>query len=131
PAHAQPAPNARPTGGAVTAGSASIAASPNTTTISQSTQRAAINWQSFDIGSQQAVQFRQPSPSAMTLNRVVGPNPSQIAGRIDANGQVVITNQSGVTFYRGSQVNTAGLMVTAAGISNANFMAGRMVFDRA
>src|SRR5581483_1832661 len=79
PAHAQPAPNARPTGGAVTAGSASIAASPNTTTISQSTQRAAINWQSFDIGSQQAVQFRQPSPSAMTLNRVIGPNPSQIA----------------------------------------------------
>ena len=77
------------------------------------------------------MQFQQPSASAVALNRVIGPNPSQIAGRIDANGQVVLTNQSGVMFYRGSQVNTAGLMVSAAGISNANFMAGRMVFDQA
>jgi filamentous hemagglutinin family protein len=131
PAHAQPAPNARPGGGNVVAGAATIATSANTTTIDQSTQRAAINWQSFNIGSQQTVQFQQPSSSSVALNRVVGPNPSQIAGRIDANGQVVITNQSGVTFYKGSQVNTAGLMVSAAGIGNANFMAGRMVFDQA
>ena len=131
PAHAQPAPNARPTGGSVVAGAATIATSPTTTTIDQSTQRAAINWQSFDIGSQQTVQFEQPSSSAVALNRVVGPDPSEIAGRIDANGQVVITNQSGVVFYKGSQVNTAGLMVSAAGIGNADFMAGRMVFDQA
>ncbi len=130
-AHAQPAPNARPSGGSVVAGSATIAQSSTTTTIDQSTQRAAINWQSFDIGSQQTVQFEQPSSSAIALNRVVGPNPSEIAGRIDANGQVLITNQSGVVFYKGSQVNTAGLMVSAAGIGNANFMAGRMVFDQA
>jgi len=129
--HAQPALNAQPSGGAVVAGSATIAQSATKTTIQQATQRAAINWQSFNIGSQQTVQFQQPATSSVALNRVVGPNPSQIAGRIDANGQVIITNQSGVTFYRGAQVNTAGLMVTAAGISNSNFMAGRMVFDQA
>jgi filamentous hemagglutinin family protein len=131
PAHAQVAPNARPVGGSVVAGTATISQRPNTTTIDQSTQRAAINWQSFNIGSQQSVQFQQPSSSAVALNRVIGPNPSQIAGRIDANGQVIITNQSGVVFYKGSQVNTAGLMVSAAGITNANFMAGKMVFDQA
>jgi filamentous hemagglutinin family protein len=131
PAQAQPAPNARPAGGSVVAGAATFAQSPTVTTVDQSTQRAAINWQSFNVGSQQTVQFQQPSASAVVLNRVVGPNPSQIAGQIDANGQVVITNQSGVMFYKGSQVNTAGLMVSAAGISTANFMAGRMVFDKA
>ena len=131
PAHSQPAPNARPTGGNVVSGGATISQSPTITTIDQSSQRAVINWQGFNIGSQQAVQFDQPNASAVVLNRVVGPNPSAIAGRIDANGQVVITNQSGVMFYKGSQVNTAGLMVSAAGISNQNFMAGRMVFDRA
>jgi filamentous hemagglutinin family protein len=131
PAQAQPAPNARPTGGSVVAGSATISQSPATTTIDQTSQRAAINWQSFNIGSQQTVQFDQPSSSSVVLNRIVGPNPSEIAGRIDANGQVVITNQSGVVFYKGSQVNSAGLMVSAAGIGNANFMAGRMVFDQA
>ncbi|HUB12425.1 MAG TPA: filamentous hemagglutinin N-terminal domain-containing protein, partial [Acetobacteraceae bacterium] len=135
PANAQPGPNAQPSGGAVVAGTAAIARSATATTISQSTQRAAIDWQNFDIGSQQTVQFQPSSPSISapsmaTLNRVIGPNPSQIAGRIASPGQVIITNQSGVTFFRGAQINTAGLMVTAAGISNANFMAGRMVFDQ-
>ena len=66
----------------------------------------------------------------MTLNRVVGPDPSRIAGHIDANGQVVLVNQSGVTFFKGAQVNTTGLMVSAIGITNSNFMAGKMVFDQ-
>src|SRR5579859_3683383 len=94
PSQAQPAPNARPTGGVVTAGMASISQSTSTTTIAQSSQRAVVNWQSFNVGSQQTVQFQQPSASSMTLNRVVGPDPSQIAGKIDANGQVVLVNQS-------------------------------------
>ncbi len=131
PSYAQPAPNARPSGGNVVAGAATIAQSATTTTIDQTTQRAAINWQSFNIGSRQSVQFDQPSSSAVVLDRVVGPNPSEIAGQIDANGQVVIVNQSGVLFYKGAQVNTAGLMVSAAGIGNANFMAGRMAFNQA
>ncbi len=130
PGRAQPAPNARPSGGVVTAGSATIGSSPSTTTITQSSQLAAINWQSFDVGAQQTVDFVQPSSSAMALNRVIGPNPSQIAGRIDANGQIILINQSGVIFYQGAQVNSAGLIVSAAGMSDANFMAGKLVFDQ-
>jgi filamentous hemagglutinin family protein len=131
PALAQLSPNARPTGGQVVAGQASIGQSATATTISQSSQRAAVNWQGFDVGSQQTVQFQQPSSSAVTLNRVVGPNPSEIAGRIQANGQLVVVNQSGVVFDSGAQVNAAGLVVSAAGISDKNFMAGKMVFDQA
>jgi filamentous hemagglutinin family protein len=130
PAHAQPAPNARPLGGTVVGGAASISNTTNNTAINQSTQRAAVNWNSFNVGSQQSVTFNQPNASAVTLNRVTGPDPSQIAGRIDANGQIVLVNQSGVTFYKGAQVNANGLMVTAAGISNQNFMAGTMIFDQ-
>ena len=116
---AQPAPNARPTGGVGgRPGSATISTAPSTTTITQSSQRAAINWQSFNVGSQQTVDFVQPSSSAVALNRVVGPNPSQIAGQIDANGQIILINQSGVIFYKGAQVNTAGLIVSAAGMSD-------------
>src|SRR5215472_7087753 len=130
PAAAQPAPNARPTGGSVTAGSAAISRSATNTQIDQSTQRAAIDWRSFNVGSQQSVTFQQPSSSAVTLNRVTGPDPSQIAGRIDANGQVVLVNQSGVTFYKGAQVNAAGVMVSTADVANKNFMAGTMKFDQ-
>src|SRR4029077_3062615 len=102
----------------------------NNTRINQTTQRAAINWRSFDVGSQQSVTFKQPSASAVALNRVTGPDPSQIAGRIDANGQIILVNQSGVNFYKGAQINAAGVMVSAAGITNQNFMAGAMKFDQ-
>ena len=127
---AQPAPNARPVGGVVSAGVATIGRTESKTTIDQASQRAAIDWRSFNVGSQQSVQFNQPSTSAIALNRVVGPDPSQIAGRIDANGQIILVNQSGVTFFRGAQVNTSGLMVTAAGIGNGAFMAGSTKFDQ-
>jgi filamentous hemagglutinin family protein len=131
PAAAQPAPNARPAGGVVVAGTATITQSSSTTTIDQASQRAAVNWRSFNVGSQQTVDFVQPSSSAVTLNRVNDANPSEIAGRIDANGQVVIVNQSGVMFYQGAVVDTAGLIVSAAGISTTNFMNGAMHFNAA
>jgi len=127
---AQPAPTARPTGGQVVAGQASIAQTPARTTVNQASQRAAVDWKSFDVGSAHTVQFAQPGASAVTLNRVIGPNPSEIAGRIEANGQVVIVNQAGVLFHKGAQIDTAGLVATASGISNGNFMAGKMVFDQ-
>ncbi|MDB5379551.1 MAG: hypothetical protein JWR00_3997, partial [Rubritepida sp.] len=130
-AQAQPAPNARPQGGAVVAGSATIGGDAGRTVINQSTDRAAIDWQSFDIGRNQAVQFQQPGSTSVTLNRVISSNPSQIAGQITANGQVAIVNQSGVIFYQGSTVNAAGLVVSTANITNEAFMrGGRMNFDQ-
>ena len=130
PGIAQPAPTARPTGGQVVAGQASIAQTQARTTVTQVSQRAAVDWKSFDVGSAHTVQFAQPGVSAVTLNRVIGPNPSEIAGRIEANGQVVIVNQAGVLFHKGAQIDTAGLVATASGISTGNFMAGKMVFDQ-
>ncbi|MGH7070660.1 MAG: beta strand repeat-containing protein, partial [Acetobacteraceae bacterium] len=129
PARAQLAPDTQPTGGVVVAGSARIAASPTTTTVAQSSARAAVNWQSFNVGSRAAVNFVQPSASAVTLNRVLAPDPSVIAGHIHANGGIVITNGSGVVFTQGAEINAASVVVSAAGITNRNFMAGRMQFD--
>ena len=120
-----------PTGGQVVAGQAAIAQTANRTTITQSTNRAAIDWQQFDVGSQHTVQFVQPNQGSWTLNRVVGPDPSVIAGRIQANGGVAIVNQSGMVFAGGAQVDVGSLIASAANITNRNFMAGRMVFDGA
>ena len=131
PARAQPAPNARPTGGTVVGGSATINQSSTTNTlVTQSTQRGAINWQSFDVGASQSVTFAQPNSSAITLNRVEASQPSQVAGKISANGQLVIVNQSGVVFFPGSQVNAQSLVVSAAGIDPKQFMAGSLIFDQ-
>ena len=99
--------------------------------VRQTSDRAAINWQSFNVGSNASVNFQQPSAASWTLNRVTGPDPSVIAGRMTANGGVALVNQSGVVFAAGAQVNVGSLIASAANITDSNFMAGRMVFDGA
>ena len=82
---APPLPTQLPTGGKVSAGAASISQTGNVMTVTQGSQRAAVNWQSFDIGSQGTVNFVQPSSSSVILNRVLGGAPSQIFGKVNAN----------------------------------------------
>ena len=130
PAAAQVAPNARPQGGAVVAGKAGISQTATQTTIAQSSQRAAVDWKSFDVGSGQAVVFQQPNTGSITLNRVTGPDPSQIAGKIQANGQVVIVNQNGVAFSRGSQVDVQSLIISTANVSNSDPEEARSLLDK-
>jgi len=81
---------ALPTDGAVSAGSATISSGAGKTTINQSSQNAAINWQSFSIGKTEAVQFVQPNSNSVALNRVLGPDPSSILGSLTANGKVFL-----------------------------------------
>ncbi|MBN8892303.1 MAG: filamentous hemagglutinin N-terminal domain-containing protein, partial [Rhodospirillales bacterium] len=125
-----PAPTQLPTGGQVIAGQAGIATNGATMQVTQGTNQAAVNWQSFSVGSQATVKFAVPNSNSMTINRVVGPDPSVIAGRVSSNGQVVLTNQSGVTFTQGAQVDVQSLIVSAPGITEANAKAGRLVFDQ-
>jgi filamentous hemagglutinin family protein len=121
-------PATTPQGGNVVAGTASISQAGTNTTINQGSQNAAIDWQSFNVGANANVQFVQPNASAITLNRVVSSDPSIIAGVITANGQIVIINQSGVVFTKGSEVNAQSLLVATSNISNADFMAGKLNF---
>ena len=66
------APQQLPSGAKVVGGNASLNASGNSLQVNQSTTRAAIEWNSFNVGSDARVQFNQPSSSSVTLNRVVG-----------------------------------------------------------
>jgi filamentous hemagglutinin family protein len=127
---AQPAPNARPTGGNVVAGQATISMSPGTVNITSTTLQVVIEWQSFDVGSHQEVVFTGPSANATVLNRVTGPNPSQISGQLSSNGQVYVVNASGVTYYQGAEVDVSGFVSTSINISNQNFLGGQLVFDQ-
>ncbi|PUE10299.1 YDG domain-containing protein [Limnohabitans sp. T6-20] len=129
-AWAQPAANALPTGGAVVQGAASMAQSANQLNITQASQRAAINWQSFDIGSSAKVNVVQPNAQAVLLNRVLGQSPSQIFGQLQANGHVILVNPNGVLFGKDGSVNAGSFTASTLGISDADFMAGNMVYQR-
>lgn len=120
-----------PVGGVVTTGQAAIHTGGAITTITQTTNNVAINWQSFDIGVGQTVQFVQPGINSVALNRVLGADPSVILGNLNANGKVFLLNPNGILFGKGSSVNVAGLLASTMSITDANFAAGKYVFTNA
>src|ERR1019366_9117850 len=80
---------ANPIGGVVSAGQASISSAGNVLTVDQSSSKAVIDWRGFDIAPGETTQFKQPSSSAIALNRVNSNSPSQIFGTLTANGNIV------------------------------------------
>ena len=89
---------ALPTGGVVGGGSADISYAGGRVDITQSTQRAVIDWSSFNVGAGEAVQFNQPSVASIALNRIHDVNPSSSTAPLSANGQVWLVNPNGMMF---------------------------------
>lgn len=118
-----------PTNGSVVAGQASISQSGNQMTVKQTSDRAAIDWQSFNVGQGKSVDFVQPTSQSVALNRVLGSDVSVIQGRINANGQVFFVNPNGILFTPDAQVNTSGLVASTQNISTADFIAGKYTFS--
>ena len=120
--------NALPSGGQVQSGGALIDITGANMLIHQSTQRAAIDWKSFDVGRDTSIHFNQPNSAASTLNRITGADPSQIMGRIRAPGQVFISNGNGVYFGRSASVDVGSLVATTMNIDLEDFMNGQLRF---
>ena len=117
------------TGAVVTSGAADISRSGNVTNVNQSTDRAAINWQTFNIRPEETVNFNQPGVSSVTLNRVIGNERSVLEGALNANGQVFLLNSNGVFITRGASINTGGFLAGALNITDEDFNAGRYIFQ--
>ncbi|CAN5235758.1 hypothetical protein BH11PSE14_BH11PSE14_22300 [soil metagenome] len=126
-AHAQSAP----TGGVIAAGQANIAQNAATTTITQTSANVVINWQTFNIGANNTVQFIQPGASSIALNRVLGADPSVILGTLQSNGRVFLLNPNGILFGTGASVNVGGLVASTMKLSDSDFLAGRYAFSDA
>ena len=101
-----------PAGGKITFGSGSIQQTPSQLTIHQSSPQMALDWKSFNIGADKSVQFVQPSANAAAINRVTGIDASVIAGRLHANGTVVLINPDGVLFTPTAEVNVGSLVAS-------------------
>ncbi len=120
---------AGPAGGEVVGGSGSISQSGATTTIQQNTQNMALDWQSYNVDVNERVQYIQPNQSSLSLNRILSNSASQIRGRIDANGQVILVNPNGVFFTATSVVNVGGIIASGLDINTDDFMNGRYIFN--
>lgn len=115
---------AAPEGGEVVGGEGIIQQAGVETIINQATERMAIDWRSFDVAANERVEFIQPSSSSVALNRVLSNRGSEILGRIDANGQVILVNANGVVFGKDSVVNVGGMIASGLNIDPASFING-------
>lgn len=123
--------NALPIDGKVVGGTGSIMeTTPQQMEVIQTTPSLAIDWQSFNIGAKESVHFDQPDANSIALNRVVGMDPSIILGKLSGNGQVFLSNPSGVVFGKGSVVDVHGLLATTLNINKDDFMNGIYKFSQ-
>ncbi|AUN32975.1 MBG domain-containing protein [Niveispirillum cyanobacteriorum] len=127
-----PAAAQSPQGGTVVVGGAGISAQGTHTLINQTTDRALIDWRSFDIGAGQSVTVTQPGVGSLLVNRVTGNGAgTRIDGSLTANGQVVVIDKAGIVMGRGARIDAGAFLATTADIDNADFAAGRLTFGKA
>ncbi len=99
-----------------------------TTQNGPGTSHSAINWQSFSVPGGSTTRFQQPTAASLSINRVVGGNPSAIYGTLSSNGRLVLVNPSGIAVGAGAVVDTAGFTASTLRMSDADALAGRLVF---
>lgn len=104
-------------------------AANNTLTVNQTVDKAILNWDSFNVGSNVQVHFAQPGAGSATLNRIWQASPTLIQGQITAPGQVFLVNQNGIVFGQGAQVSVGGLLASTLDINTSAFL--NSLFDPA
>jgi fibronectin-binding autotransporter adhesin len=122
-AFANPVLEGAPTG-------ATVQQTATTTYVNQTDSQAIINWQSFNINSNEATHFSQPA-GGIALNRIdANQGASKIYGTLTATGKIILINQAGIHFGPGSYVNVGGLIASTSDMSDQNFLAGKYSFDK-
>ncbi|MDN0111064.1 filamentous hemagglutinin N-terminal domain-containing protein [Yersinia mollaretii] len=114
-----------PVNGNIVVGQGSLNVDNTTLTVTQQTDKLAINWGSYDIAQGHTVIYQQPGSQSIALNRVLGSNGSQINGSLKANGQIFLLNPNGVLFGKGAEVNVGGLLASTKSMSDKDFINGR------
>ena len=96
--------------------------------ILQGSQSAIVNWQSFDIGANALVDIVQPNIDSALLSRIVGGNPSEILGSLNANGHLFLVNPNGIIFGKDSTVDVHALIASTLDIADSAFLSGNISF---
>ena len=118
-----------PTGGSVQSGNVQIAyINPDHMVLDQSTHNSVIHWDSFSVHSKGVVDFNMPSSSSSSLNRVLGSTPSNIAGRVNSNGNVILVNPNGVFLTKSGAVRSNSFTASSLDINTNDFLKGKHKF---
>ncbi|MEY4100267.1 MAG: hypothetical protein RL300_1438, partial [Pseudomonadota bacterium] len=119
---------ALPQGATVVNGQVSVTQPSSSSQVINASNGAIINWKQFSIGAGESTQFVQPTNNSAVLNRVVGPDVSQLLGQLKANGQVFLINPNGIVIGGGARIDTNSFIASTLDMSDADFLAGKLRF---
>lgn len=119
---------ALPEGNEVISGKADFISSDTQTMRVVTSDKTIINYQKFDIDSNERVEFIQPSEKSCVLNRVTGKNVSQILGEMKSNGKVFLVNPQGIYFGKDAIVNTNSFVASTLNIKDEDFLTDSLKF---
>jgi filamentous hemagglutinin family protein len=112
---------ALPHGGKIISGTGTISKIGHALNIRQNSNTLSINWNTYNIGPDQTVNYFQPGFNSVALNFIGGTSASQIFGHLNANGQVFLMNPYGIVFGKSAQVNVGGLVAAAMDLEKYGF----------
>lgn len=121
--------SSNPTGGTVASGNTTSITGQGTTrvTITSQDQRSIIRWENFSNSAGEVVRFDLPA-TAVSLNRVTGPDRSIIGGRIEGTGHVMLINPNGISITKDGVVDLTSFTATSANILDRDFLSGNYHF---
>jgi len=114
---------ANPSNPVVKKGGATFSTQGSQLTI-KTTANSVINWSSFNIGAGETTTFIEPSAKSVVWNHITDPNPTQILGQLNANGYVVLQNQSGIYIGGNAIIKAEGLLMTTTPAVPLNVFGG-------
>ncbi|WP_377299505.1 MBG domain-containing protein [Rhizobium sp. SGZ-381] len=119
-----------PTGASVAAGQVAVGTSGTAMTVTQSSDKAIVNWNSFSVGNGYSVNFVQPDQTSAILNRVTGTTTSTIAGSVTGNGQVYLINPNGIAITSSGSVKVGGGFVASTlNMKDEDFLSGKLSLE--
>ncbi|MEW6170650.1 MAG: filamentous hemagglutinin N-terminal domain-containing protein [Candidatus Omnitrophota bacterium] len=105
---------------------------PNKLEVTATTPKTIINYSSFNISSNEWVNFILPSSAATLLNRVIGNVSSEILGKLTSNqGTVMLINTKGINIAKDALIQAGGnLILSTLDIPDQDFINNHYIFER-
>lgn len=79
---------------------------------------AELHWDHFSIGADEHVRFLQPDASSIAINKVISTHPSNLFGRLESIGQVVLINQNGILVGKEAIIDTGSFIAVTSDLLN-------------
>ena len=104
---------------------------PNSSTMQiNASDKAIINYKSFNIMENESVIISLPNSNSEILNRVIGNDSSQILGKLSSNGIVFLINKNGIYVGPNANIDVGGLVASTRNITDSNFLSSNYVFEK-